>query len=113
MSIKDDEAGRERQEAQAAERRRKEAEVRPDSLHRAVDFLLRQQALNNPDTVREARHHIETLDSELSEGANPDSADPAADPLANPDDTQGPAADEAAAPDTAAMLRTSRRFQRG
>lgn len=69
MSIRNAEEGRQRQQDERAEKRRKEAEARPDAMHRAVRFLLNAAVENNPDIADEARHHLETLDTEM---ANPD-----------------------------------------
>lgn len=55
-----------KQQAAIDEQHAKEAHVRPDALHRAVVFLLKQAALNNPDFAKEATHHLETLDRKLS-----------------------------------------------
>ena len=112
MSIRDVEKARQRQDNQRAARRSKEAEARPDALHRAVVFLLRAAKENNPDMTEEATHHIATLDAEL---ANLDvvaeiEKPPAAEPAAN-----GTAADEKddkPKPNTAQAIRQSSRFRR-
>jgi hypothetical protein len=112
MSIKDAEEAKERQEQQRAERRGKEAQARPDPVHRAIVFLLRECMQNNPDAAVEAKHHLATLDKEF---ANPEKVleiehPPAPDPAA----TAGTAVNNppAAAPDTAAAIRQSKRFKR-
>src|SRR6266702_5927798 len=93
------EANRKKQHAQREERRTKEAQFRPDVLHRAVHFLLTQQAVNMPDTTEEAQHHMGALDAELATRDEP--ADPGpGDDAAGPADPPAPAA------------RQSRRFER-
>jgi hypothetical protein len=103
MSIKNAD-DRERQERQIAGRRSKEAQARPDAVHRAVHFLLQQTALNNRDTTPEVNYHIETLDREL---ANPEALEEV---------NQIPAAVSAEepppAPAPAAPIKVSRRFRR-
>lgn len=77
MSISDAEANRQRQDAEIAEKHSKEAEARPDAVHRALHFLLTQTMQNNPDTTREAKFHMETLDRELSqESVDPETGEP-------------------------------------
>lgn len=95
MSIRDDnktELAAQTQRALIAERRLKEAGARPDTLHRAVVFLLKEIAVNNRDLKVEATYFIETLDKEkanpekLAEVETPavDQLDPAADPQPEP-----------------------------
>lgn len=69
MSIRDAEKNRIRQERQIAEKKLQEAEARPDVMHRALVFLLKEQAKNNRDTTGETRYYINALDSQL---ANPE-----------------------------------------
>jgi hypothetical protein len=122
MSIRDAaETNREKQEARTAERHTKEADARPDAMHRAVHFLLIQAKANNRDCTREANHHIATLDAEYGEPQKLDEVGEAL-PEANPVATAAEAAEPipaAAAParrnaptDTAKALRTSKRFRR-
>lgn len=107
MSIKDAEL----QNAHIADRHRKEAQARPDAVHRALIFLLKETRQNNPDQAREIEHHINTLDAELAPGRNPAATADEPDPTAAASGTTEPA-DETKAPDTAAALKTSKRFQR-
>ena len=92
----------------ADKKRHKEKKARPDSMHRAVKFLLEQAVLNNRDIKVEAQEHLDTLDAELGD---PKEISKPAGPV------EIPAAASAAAPvepaqDTAALLRASRRFKR-
>lgn len=110
MSIRNAEEGRAKQQRQRAAKRDKEAEARPDTLHRAVIFLLRAAKENNPDLTEEATHHIDSLDAEL---AIPDKLVEIEKPsgkatAADEDDTE---TDEPKK-DTAKAIRQSRRFQR-
>lgn len=92
-------------------KRAKEKKARPDSMHRAVKFLLEQAVMNNRDIKVEAQHHLDTLDAEL--GDTKEIAKPS-----GPVQMPAPAAAAAAPPpqepaqDTAALLRQSRRFKR-
>lgn len=118
MSIRDIEGGRRRQKKALDARQRKEAKARPDALHRAVIFLLREIKQNNRDTAPEVDHHIATLDKELGEPeliaeleAPPAAA--AAAPIApEPETDEAPPEEQPAPPDTAAVLRQSTRFKR-
>lgn len=119
MSIreKDEAVNAERQQQQIDELHSKEAEARPDAVHRAVVFLLDQCKLNNRDASREANYHLRTLDEKLAipekleeiEGLElPDpveTAKTAAEPTPARTRKRGAA-------DTAALLKTSKRFQR-
>lgn len=112
MSIRDESKARQRQQDQRAARRSKEAEARPDTLHRAVVFLLRAATENNPDITEEAKHHITSLDAELAnlekvaEIEKPAAAAKTA--VDSEDEAEAPKA-----PDTAKAIRQSKRFQRG
>ena len=108
MSIRDAEQARQRQQTQREKKRSKEAEARPDALHRAVIFLLHAAKENNPDLADEAKHHISSLDSELANPEKLAEIEPAA-PKATDDE---PEAEEPPKPDTASKIRQSRRFQR-
>lgn len=68
MSIRNTRATANAQRHQQAidQQHEKEAEVRPDPIHRAVVFLLSQAALNNPDFAREAKYHLDLLDQKYS-----------------------------------------------
>lgn len=111
MSIRDAEAGRKRQQAERASRRSKEAEARPDAVHRALIFLLKETKQNNPDASEEANHFIQLLDAELA--ASPEKVKALESPApveAEPDAEGNP--DEAEKPNTAATVKRSRRFSR-
>jgi hypothetical protein len=112
MSIRNAEEGRERQEKQRAARREKEAHARPDVMHRAVIFLLKECMQNNPDVADEIRHHITALDEELADPDRVNELEPA-----RPADKQIPETDQSpsgttSATDTADAVRTSKRFRR-
>lgn len=86
MSISDVEVNRERQQKKLADRREKEAAVRPDALHRAVLFLLKECAQNNPDAKHEVEFLAHEVDQQMKTG--PDEADDEPgkdDPAASPD----------------------------
>jgi hypothetical protein len=110
MSKADDEKkAREVMDARIAQRRSKEAEARPDAMHRAVHFLLHQAMLNNNDIAPEARHHLATLDREMADsqklveiGEKPETESDA--PAASPADSAPAAASPVVVP------RQSRRF---
>jgi hypothetical protein len=113
MSIRETaaEEARQRQNQQIEARHSKEAEARPDAMHRAVVFCLRQIALNNRDASREVAHHIETLDKELGNPEKVAQLEPApAGTPATASEGQQPATADAAPP--ANTIKTSRRFQR-
>lgn len=63
------EEGRDRQENERAARRRREADIRPDPVHRALLFLLKEVMQNNPDASVEAKYHLATLDEEFVDKA--------------------------------------------
>lgn len=66
MSIRNDsEKNRKKLESQRDERRHKEAEARPESMHRAVHFILNQIIENNRDARPEAEYLMRTLDEEF------------------------------------------------
>lgn len=69
MSNRDAEQNRQRQQKQMAEQKQKEAEARPDVAHRALVFLLKEQAKNNRDTRNETQYYIGELDKKM---ANPE-----------------------------------------
>ncbi len=106
-----------KQQAQRAEQRAKEAEIRPEALHRAIHFLLQQQMINMPDTTEDARYHMAVLDSQLSADAKTAAADIAETTERPPeeDDPEEPGETEiaAAAGQTAdpPALKQSRRFR--
>lgn len=112
MSIREAEIARNRQQKQRAERRGKEAEARPDAVHRAVVFLIKAAKENNPDLTEEANYHLATLDQELAnmekvnEIEKPAAAGPA---RSDSDDEQ---AEVPKARNTAAEIKTSKRFRR-
>ncbi len=105
------------QQQRIDEKHSKEAEARPDPVHRAVHFLLQQIVLNNRDAKREADYHMRQLDEEL---AVPEKLDEIpADPDPTVTATQAAAPDEPPKPktrtastNTAETLKTSRRFRR-
>lgn len=118
MSIRDENKShlaRAKQQEQIDERHSAEAEARPGIEHRALIFILRQVALNNRDAKREADFYIAELDKE---GADPEKLEqlettPAQEPDAgDPPTSQTAPSNQPPAPDTAAALRTSRRFQK-
>jgi hypothetical protein len=115
MSIRSVDEGRKRQQSERTARRNREAEARPDSMHRAIVFLLRETMQNNPDCAEEARHYLAILDKEL---AVPDKVAeieappvPAENGNAGESGDAGENAEQKAAPDTATAVRRSRRFQ--
>ena len=99
MSISDADVNRERQEKKIADRHEKEAATRPDAVHRALLFILKEIAQNNPDAKNEAEFFVSELDQQL---ADPDSIDAAE---SESIETTSPATPDPAAP-------TSRRFRR-
>jgi hypothetical protein len=91
-------------------KRAQEKKKRPDSMHRAVKFLLEQAKQNNRDITVEADHHLSTLDDELG---NKKEIGPVVMPTAAAAATApAPPAPAEPAQDTAALLRQSRRFRR-
>lgn len=107
--------GRERQEKDRQATADREAKARPDPMHRALVFLLRQAELTNRDVKREARQHIADLDAMPELGADPEAikeygsgADP--DPAAAAEPTGEAAAGEQSPANTAARL--SSRFRK-
>jgi hypothetical protein len=68
-----EEKGRLVQAEQVNTRRQAEAEARPDTMHRAIRFLLHQATINNHDIKGEADHYLALLDAEY--GADPTAAD--------------------------------------
>ena len=123
MSIQNAETAREKQEQRIAEKHTKEADARPDPMHRAVHFLLLQAKANNRDCAREANYHIQSLDETLGEPQKLEEvgeAIPEPNPVATAaesaaEDTTAAQQSRAAAtrpPNTAKALRTSSRFKR-
>lgn len=112
MSIRDAEEGRERQQKQRAARREKEATARPDVMHRAVIFLLKECKQNNPDVADEIAHHMKALDEELADGAAVNELEP--EPSADKEiaETDQSPSGTTSAKDTADAVRTSKRFRR-
>jgi hypothetical protein len=108
MSIKDKaEEARQNQQERIAERRSKEAQARPQTIHRAVVYLLRQMAINNRDTRQEANYLITALDNELADAqkvAEIETPPPAVNTSA--------AGDAPDPPNVAKLLKASKRFKR-
>lgn len=68
MSKADDELrARQAADERTLQRHNLEAQARPDSMHRAIHFLLHQAIVNNNDVGPEARHHLATLDREMAD----------------------------------------------
>lgn len=102
MSIRD---AAEQQEQQTEARHEKEAAARPDLLHRAVIFLLKEVKQNNPDAGRECEHYKQLLDAELG---NPELIAVTEGTPAAPPETAGAPAPEGTA--DSGRPRQSRRF---
>jgi len=108
----------EKQQAAIKAQRKLEAEARPDPIHRAVIFLLRQAMQNNRDCRNEAQDYIEVLDSsfaepeKLAEIENPPAAPqlPAENSTAGQDGESSTAAEPAA--EAPPVVKQSRRFRR-
>lgn len=117
MSIQDRaQEARQRQEAERQELARKESKARPDPMHRAMVFVLKQAALMNRDAAREAHQHIAALDAAPELEADPAAIAeveapqiPGANPP-QPTNTSG-SQSEPATP-TAQTLKTSKRFRK-
>jgi len=64
MSIKTTaaEINRAKQQARIDEKHQREAEARPEPMHRAVHFLLQQAIQHDRDCTKEAEFHLKTLD---------------------------------------------------
>jgi len=108
---KEEQAAEDRRRFQAAidARHAKEAAARPNLLHRAVVFLLRETAANNRDTKREADYYIESLDKELADADALQAAEASAAEAANvPPNNAG----EANQFDTARTVGQSSRFRK-
>lgn len=110
MSIKNAAAeAAQRQQEQIDAQHQRERQARPNAMHRAVVFLLRQASLNNRDSKREADHHIATLDNAMADKEALETVEapsPAnAAPLPVNDAPPPPAAN------TAAAAKKSRRFR--
>ena len=117
MTIHDEQA--ENDKARQEESRRaiedKQAAARPDAMHRAIIFLLKEAKLMNRDATREADRHITALDDALgTDPAKVEEAEAAASatvaPIPTKTNTSGPA--QPPATPTADGLRTSQRFKR-
>ncbi len=109
MSKLTDAEARQKRDEQLEAQRSREAAARPDAFHRAVIFILKAIRENNPDFTEEVAHHIATLDSELAVPARLVEIEKPA-PAAK---TESAAAAAPPAPDTAKILKQSRRFKRG
>lgn len=101
MSIQDAEVNRQKQESKIAARRNREAEARPDAVHRALIFILKEVAQNNPDSKVEADFYVSELDQQMN-------ADVDVDETAS--QTQGNV--ENAGPDAPQPIPQSKRFRR-
>lgn len=112
MSIRNAEEGRERQEKQRAARRDKEAHARPDVMHRAVIFLLKECRQNNPDVANEIDHHIKALDEELADPTAVKELEPEQPADKEMQETDQSPSGTTSATDTADAVRTSKRFRR-
>jgi hypothetical protein len=88
----------------------KEAETRPEPLHRAVRFLLQEAIQNNRDCRPAAEHHLRILDKEYGDTEKLAELEPSPKPVAVPAAETAPAAENENQPRP--PVRPSRRFQR-
>lgn len=102
------EVDRARQQNQIYERHKRETGQRPNPVHRAIVFLLRETAANNRDTAKEAAYYVALLDREFS-GEEQNEAEAQAAAEASAQVPEKPAEADSSI-DTAALLKQSARF---
>ena len=100
MSIADVEVNRERQQKILADRRSKEAKARPDAIHRAVLFLLKETAQNNPDAKHEVEFLAREVDHQMQESDD------------QPIDDNPAASDDPSSPNKDPHVKVSKRFRK-